>query len=214
MCLRAVSPSALRPSRDRQGLVAAALTSFSFPKSADFRAYLLQVLAAFQRSPSRLEAAPTRGAGGAARGQEAVPPHCQGFPTPSLPGDGHPGGFEGAGSPPNPSAPFPGKAASQPAPPPGAHLSPPSSSSSPHPSSGALPHLCGDTHPAPPSFPTAPNFSHQYFAPRFYLRGMFGARAPSQPRVVPCHVQPLTPSGHWDVPVAVPYTSLAPWGHL
>lgn len=93
ICAAAACPNALCPARDWQGLVAAALTSFSFPKNGDFRAYLLQTSAAFQRFPGQAD--------------------------PSQPHH--------------------------------AHLLPPSSS----------------------------------FAPCLYLGGIFGARAPLQPRFVP-----------------------------
>ena len=90
-CAAAACPSALCPAQDWQGLVAANLASFSFPKSADFRAYLLRMSAAFQCSPSRLEAAPVQGAEGCrgspgARGPAALLP---GLSNPVFPW-GHP----------------------------------------------------------------------------------------------------------------------------
>lgn len=95
VCVAAACPNALRPVRYWQSPI----TSFFFPRNADLRNYLLQTTTVFQCFPSML------GAAGPARGRGDTLPHGQGSPVPSVPGDTHCGGCEGADGPRTPSPP-------------------------------------------------------------------------------------------------------------
>lgn len=80
-CAGVARPSALCHAQDWQGLVAAALASFSIPKSADFRAYLLQTSAVFQwRQPQCVCGG--RGLQGQPRGKRTCCPTARAFQLP------------------------------------------------------------------------------------------------------------------------------------
>lgn len=173
-CAGVARPSALCHAQDWQGLVVAALASFSIPKSADFRAYLLQTSAVFQCSLSPGWRQPQRGGGrglqGQPRGKRTCCPTARAFQLP--PSLGTPTLREQTA----PEIPLsPSLARQHPSQPHHAHLSLPSSSSSSSPPTIRCPsppvwgHQLGSSL-LPQSFCQSTQFSPSIFYPLFLFQ--------------------------------------------